>query len=153
MNSQYLALLIGGILPAVFFGVSGVIQKSSAKAAIGTGPYLMVVGLVVLGVGAFITIFQKDWTINRTSGAYTALYAFLWSMGVACVAIALSRYQAQISQLVPLYNMNTLVAVILGLILFGEWKDLNLGRLFAATALTIAGGILAATAIQGPKPF
>jgi len=37
MNSAYLALLIGGVLPAVFFGVSGVIQKSSAKAVIGAG--------------------------------------------------------------------------------------------------------------------
>jgi len=35
MNSQYLAVLIGGVLPAVFFWVSGVIQKSSAKAVTG----------------------------------------------------------------------------------------------------------------------
>lgn len=144
MKPQTLALLIGGILPAIFLGVSGVIQKSSAKAGIGTGPYLMVVGLVVLAMGFVFTYVQNDWNINLTSSAYTVLYAILWSLGVAGIAIALNRYDANISQLVPLYNMNTLVAVLIGLILFGEWKDLNLTRLFLATVLTIAGGVFAA---------
>jgi len=90
------------------------------------------------------TVYQNDWNINLTSGAYTILYAVLWTLGVACIAIALARYDAQISQLVPLYNMNTLVAVLIGLVLFNEWKDLNLTRLLLATVLTIGGGILAA---------
>lgn len=144
MKSQTIALLLGGVLPAIFFGVSGVIQKSSAKASIGTGPYLIVVGLVVLLMGLLFTVYQNDWNINLTSGAYTTLYAVLWTLGVACIAIALARYDAQISQLVPLYNMNTLVAVLIGLVLFNEWKDLNLTRLLLATVLTIGGGMLAA---------
>ncbi len=32
MKTNTLALLVGGLLPAVLFGVSGVFQKTSAKA-------------------------------------------------------------------------------------------------------------------------
>jgi len=144
MKPQTLAILIGGVLPAIFLGVSGALQKSSAKAGIGTGPYLMVVGLVVLAVGFVFTYTQNDWNMNSASAAYTGLYAILWSLGIAGIAIALNRYEANISQLVPLYNMNTLVAVLIGLVVFGEWKDLNLTRLLLATVLTVVGGIFAA---------
>ena len=46
------------------------------------------------------------------------------------------------SVLVPLYNMNTLVAVGIGLVLLGEWRDVSVWRLLAGAALIVAGGVL-----------
>jgi hypothetical protein len=65
-----------------------------------------------------------------------------------CIALALGRYEARISQLVPLYNMNTLVAVGLGLTVLGEWREVNLLRLLLGAGLAVTGGILAATAAR-----
>src|SRR4051812_24435364 len=116
MQKNTLALLVGGLLPAILFGVSGVFQKTSTRAGIATGPYLMVIGAVVLTIGGIITAVQQDATVSRVSAMHACCYAVLWSFGIACIAIALRRYEAQISQLVPLYNMSTLVAVVLGLV-------------------------------------
>ncbi|MDB5310510.1 MAG: hypothetical protein JWO38_4712 [Gemmataceae bacterium] len=144
MQKATLALLVGGLLPAILFGASGVVQKMSARAGIATGPFLIVVGLVVILVGAGVTLVQQDTTLNRTSAAYAAFYGLLWAAGIGCIALALGRYDARISQLVPLYNMNTLVAVAGGLVLLSEWRDVRIGQLLLAAGLTIAGGILAA---------
>lgn len=148
MTNSSLALLIGGLIPAVCFGLSGAVQKVAAKAGIGTGPYLIVIGVVVIAVGLAITAVERDATLTRTSGAYAALFGLLWAAGIGSIAIALGRYDGQISQLVPLYNMNTLVAVLIGLVALGEWQTVQPGRLLLATALTIGGGVLAATSAR-----
>lgn len=50
------------------------------------------------------------------------------------------------SKLVPLFNMNTLVAVCLGLLVFSEWKNVHVLQLAVASVLIIIGGILATNA-------
>ncbi len=145
MQKATVALLIGGLLPAVLFGISGVLQKTSAKAGIGTGPYLVVIGLVVVTVGLTVTVIQGDRTINLQSALNTCAYGLFWSSGIMCIALALGRYDARISQLVPLYNMNTLVAVGLGLLVLGEWKEVNSWQLSFGAGLAVVGGVLAAT--------
>ena len=145
MKSNLLSLLIGGVLPAFFFGISGVIQKACARAGIGTGPYLAITGLVVLAIGGILTLVEHDVSVNRSSALYTVLFGLFWASGIACIAMALSRYGGQISQLVPLYNMNTLVAVLIGLIVMSEWRSMQWGRLLVASALIVVGGVLAAT--------
>ena len=145
MKNPMLAMLIGGVLPALLFGVSGVIQKACARTGIGTGPYLAIAGLVVAAVGLLFTIAERDATVNRAGLISTALFGACWASGIGCIAIALRRLGGQISQLVPLYNMNTLVAVLIGLVVLAEWRDVLWGRLLMASALIVAGGVLAAS--------
>jgi len=144
MKTNTIGLILGGVLPAVLLGLSSVFQKTGNKAGIGAGPYLLVVGGVVLAVGLVLTAIQRDLTINWTSATHGAAGAALWAVGMACIATALGRYNAQLSQLVPLYNMNTLVAVGVGLIVLGEWQSVHPVKILAASALTIGGGVLAA---------
>ena len=148
MKANTLALLVGGLLPAILFGVSGVFQKTSAKAGIGTGPYLIVIGLVVVAVGVAVAVVQRDTTINWASAAHACAYGVLWAAGIACIAVAVGRFDGQISQLVPLYNMNTLVAVAVGLVVLSEWRNVQVGVLLLATVLTLAGGVLAAASVK-----
>ncbi|MCB9143176.1 MAG: hypothetical protein H6646_12980, partial [Anaerolineales bacterium] len=54
------------------------------------------------------------------------------------------RFDGQISQLVPLYNMNTLVAVLIGLVVLAEWRTVDPRKLAIAAILIVLGGILAA---------
>jgi hypothetical protein len=44
--------------------------------------------------------------------------------------------------------MNTLVAVVFGLVLLSEWKGVVPGRLLLVAVLTMAGGVLAATSTR-----
>jgi uncharacterized membrane protein len=148
MKSSTMALVVGGLLPALLFGMSGVIQKVSTKQGIGTGPFLIVTGIVVVLVGGVFTLIEQDTTVNWLSGSNAALFGVLWALGIGSIAIALGRYEGQISQLVPLYNMNTLVAVVIGLVALSEWQNMQPGRLLLGAVLTIAGGVLAATSAR-----
>ena len=148
MSNTTLGLLVGGLVPALCFGLSGAVQKSAAGAGIATGPYLVVIGLVVAAIGAVVTAVERDTTLTPTGGGYAALFGLLWAAGVGAIAVALGRYGARISQLVPLYNMNTLVAVAVGLVALGEWQTVHPGRLALAAVLTVAGGVLAATSTR-----
>jgi len=148
MSNNTLALLVGGVVPAVCFGLSGAAQKAATKAGVGTGPFLVVVGLVVVAAGVAVTAAERDTTLTPAGGAYAAVFGVLWAAGVGAIAIALGRYGGQISQLAPIYNTNTLVAVAVGLIALGEWQAVQPLRLLVASALVIGGGAIAATATK-----
>ena len=49
-------------------------------------------------------------------------------------------------QLAPLYNMNTMVAVLIGLWAFSEWKELDMLRLLSGVVLIVIGGTLVSRA-------
>lgn len=142
MTRHQLALLVGGVLPAVLLGLSSICQKLSTTAGIGAGPMLIVIGLTSAAVGA---IFCADGDANWTKGGvgYACLFGICWAAATGLVGVALKKYGAQISQLVPLYNMNTLIAVIIGLIAFAEWRTVQPFRISLAAILIVSGGILA----------
>lgn len=146
MSKPLLALLIGGLVPAVLFGISGVMQKTAARAGIGTGPFLTAAGGVVLLAGLAVTAAQGDATATRAGVAWAFGFGLVWAAAVSCIAVALTRYDARISQLVPLYNLNSLVAVGIGLAVLGEWREVVPWRVAAGAALAVVGGVLAATA-------
>jgi uncharacterized membrane protein len=68
-----------------------------------------------------------------------------WAIAAGLVAVALTSYGVPVARLVPLYNMNTLVAVLLALVVFSEWRDVNAVKLLVGSLLIIAGGSLVAT--------
>ncbi|MCO5247247.1 MAG: hypothetical protein M9927_26065, partial [Anaerolineae bacterium] len=116
MSARVIAILLGGVLPALLLGLTGVFQKLSTNARIGTGPFLIGVGITTAIVGGGFMLLERDATIGQKSALYTVLFGLVWAIAIGCIAIALRRFDGQISQLVPLYNMNTLVAVLIGLV-------------------------------------
>jgi len=145
MTNQTIGLLIGGLLPAVFYGISGVFAKPATEAGIGIGLYIMLIGLAVSLTGLLIYGFSPDNTISVRSGIFTVAVGLTWAIGAAGVAVALASYQVPVSRLVPLYNMNTLVAVLLGLVIFAEWKDVQTAKLVGGAVLIAIGGSMVAT--------
>ncbi len=148
VSKHSLAILVGGLLPAVLYGVAGVIQKTASKAGIGPGPYILIIGLVAAIVGGVITLVSRDTSVTWSGAGQTAAFAVLWSVAVAAIMIALGRFEGPVSVIVPLYNMNTLIAVLLGLVLLGEWGDVNGWRLLAGAVLIVVGGALAGTSVK-----
>jgi hypothetical protein len=146
MPAQTVGYLIGGILPALFLGIYSVLQKASTKQGISPGMLMIVMGANIIMVGLAYCILSKEYSISIRSGFMASLTGVVWGIATVSIAIALSKYNIAISKLVPLFNMNTLVAVCLGLLVFSEWENINVLQLIVASILIIIGGVLATNA-------
>lgn len=141
-----MGLLVGGLAPSLLFGVSGVFAKASNKTGIGLGPYLMMTALAILIVGIGCWFLFPNRNFNPTGSAHALAMGLLWGLGTALVALALSVYAMPLGKLAPLYNMNTLVAVLLALWIFSEWRTVNVTQLIMGSLLIVAGGVLVSRA-------
>ena len=137
-------MLLGGFLPALIYGGSAIFQKISTSLGISLSAYLVATGIGVAIVGIGFYVFDNSFAFSIKSGLYACAFGLTWGIATGLVAYTLLNFEVPISQLVPLYNMNTLVAVILALIVFSEWKDLNTIKLLSGSALIVAGAILVA---------
>jgi hypothetical protein len=146
MSSQTLGYVVGGILPALFLGIYSVLQKASTKQGISPGMLMVIMGVNIIVVGLVYCFISKEFTVSIRSGSFASLTGIIWGIATVLIAIALSKYNVAISKLVPLFNMNTLVAVCLGLLVFSEWENINVWQLIVASVLIIIGGVLATNA-------
>ncbi|MBD3422545.1 MAG: hypothetical protein GF398_20710 [Chitinivibrionales bacterium] len=144
MTKSYLGILIGGLIPAILFGISGVCQKAATRAGISLPPYILFISLGVMTGTAFAWLLIPEIKVNLKSGGFAAVIGLLWAIGMTLVGFALMRYNVPISKLAPLYNMNTLVAVVLSMLIFAEWKEVNPYTLITGALLIIIGGTLVA---------
>ncbi len=144
MTSKSTALLIGGFLPAFIYGGSAIFQKLSTSLGISLSAYLVAtgVGIIIAGLGFYIL--DHNFSFSIRSGVYAGIFGLTWGIASGLVAYALLNFDVPISQLVPLYNMNTLVAVLLALVIFSEWKDLHTIKLLSGTVFIVVGAILVA---------
>jgi len=145
MSSQSLGLIIGGLLPALFFGLSGVFARPATRAGISTGFYLTIIGLAAATVGLVFGLIFPERELTFRSGLFTILVGSTWAIAAGLVAIALTKYGSPISRLVPLSKMNTLVAVIIGLAVFSEWREVNALQILIGAILIVVGGWLVVT--------
>lgn len=145
MSETQLGIVVGGIIPAVLFGISGICQKLSNENGISTGAYVVSVGLGVLIVGVVLCLFNTEQTANMKSIVPAVAMGLCWGVGVLLVTLAITHYGTKLSVLAPLYNMNTLVTVVGALFIFSEWKDVNVVKLIIGALFIVAGGVLVST--------
>lgn len=146
MPAHLKGMLVGGIAPAVLFGLAGILQKFYGRSQGGQGPYLSFVGLGVLACGALLTAFGQDRSMNLRGGLLAMAIGASWSLGMALVMVGIVRYATPLSKLAPLYNMNTLIVSVLALVLFAEARDVAVVRLLSGALLIVLGGVLVARA-------
>lgn len=142
MPPKLVGLLVGGLLPALFYGISGIFAKSSANAGMSIGGHLIFIGISISGIGLLLNLLEPGTIPSSVAVASSSLQGLSWALGTACVVLGLLRYQIPLSKLAPLYNMNTLVTAGLALIIFTEWRQVNPGQLLLGTGLIIVGGLL-----------
>jgi len=146
MSNQTYGMLIGGLLPALCFALSNVFSKPANTSGLGLGIYIVVIGLSVTLAGAVIYLVHPQPTYSVRGLLFASGVGFAWACGAAGVGYALTHYEMTLSRLVPLFNMNTLFSVLIGLWVFAEWKDVQALKLLAGAALIVLGGSLVATA-------
>jgi transporter family protein len=142
MSSQLLGLIVGGLLPALFYGTSSVFAKTSSNAGMSVGGHLFFIGIAVSLTGVLFNLALPGTVPSVAAAISSSMQGFLWALGTGCVVLGLLKYQAPLAKLVPLYNMNTLITAGLALIIFAEWRDADPIRLFIGAGLIVVGGIL-----------
>jgi len=146
MPSKTTALIIGGFLPALIYGGSAIFQKLSTSIGISISTYLVAVGAGVVLAGLGFYFFDNTLHFSLQASSYAGIFGLTWGIASGLVAYSLLHFDVPISQLVPLYNLNTLVAVLLALVIFSEWKDLHTLKLLSGTVLIAIGAIFVANA-------
>lgn len=145
-STDWRGILIGGLVPALLYGFAGILQKAAQRTGAGIGPYLICIGLSVVGVGAAATAATGVRAISGRGVGLSFGMGLAWGLGTWAVALGLSRYAMPVAKLAPLYNANTVVVVLLGLLLFAEYRDVSLPRLLLGVLLVVVGATVVARA-------
>lgn len=132
-------LIIGGILPAVIFGFTGILARLASERGIAAPAYVfwIGVGFILSALLAYPIFKTYDWNFN--SALISIVIGIAQAVGMAMVFYAIMVLSTPLSQLVPLYNTNTLVAVLLSLVIFSEWKDVDVAKLMLGATLIVVG--------------
>lgn len=101
----------------------------------------MLLGIAVIFI---IAVIKEGFPmpISKPDIGFAVLSGILWGLGMYFVLKAIA-IGADIAKLTPLYNTNTLVAVLLGIILLHELpKAGDIARVAVGAVLIVAGAIL-----------
>lgn len=137
--------LLYSLIAAFAFGIYNFFLKISVDNRFGAlSPTTSVLGISLaifvstLVYGVYTNTLRLPSKSGTTTMALLLLIGILWTVGTLSSAIALKTGNA--SQIVPIFNANTLVTVLLALIFFGEATSLSyVIKIAAGTALIIAG--------------
>ena len=132
-----------GIVAAICFGVNTILYKIASQ----KGNFSPAFGSLVFGIGiliAFLVYFfakpalQFEWK----STALAIAAGIIWAIGFLAIAIAISQ-KGEVARLAPLYNANTIIAVVLGIVLLGEVPDMSqMIRVIIGAVMIIIGTVL-----------
>lgn len=141
-----MALLIGGIVPAVLLGLGTVLMRLSVGAGASVPAYLTLVGTTVALIGGSSWLLGGQPLPSPRAIAFAIGMGASWSTAISCMAHGFATFRLPVSIVAPLSNGNALVAVLLGAFLLGEWKSLYLPQVLAGTVLIGAGATLVSLA-------
>lgn len=145
MNS-YTPIILGGLLPALFWGITAVLQKLSATALLGPGRYLTLFGIVIALCGCAYAYFTEEATANFKGAAFALAAGLTFSLGTGLLSFALWRYGVPISRVTPILSANVLIPVFVGLAFLGENAGLSVWQLVSGTALIVVGAVMVTSA-------
>ncbi|HLD97648.1 MAG TPA: GRP family sugar transporter [Candidatus Nanoarchaeia archaeon] len=133
-----------GLFASLFFGVNAIVYKVAAVNG-GLNPFY---AGVFYGAGIFLTLLIAYFlkfsapTTNFKWLAIALIAGIIWGVGFLMTALAISQH-ADVARLAPLYNTNTLVAVVLGIILLKELPSSEAAwRVVLGAVLIVAGSVL-----------
>jgi drug/metabolite transporter (DMT)-like permease len=141
-----LPIILGGIAPAMLWGLTSVLQKLSATAAVGPGRYLTIFGITIACCGGLYALVLRE-SFPTLSGSLLAVAAGLaFAVGTGLLSFVLYQYDYPISRLAPVLGVNAVVPVVIGLIFLGEGTTVDLTRLILGLGVTLLGVLLVTSA-------
>lgn len=140
------ALLIGGIAPAVLLGVATVLIRVGMDSGAEIPIYLVIVGLSIAAAGGIACLVTGETSANAKAIAFAIAMGVTWAAATACISYGFGPLKLPVSVVAPLTNSNALIAVLIGALAFGEWRDLNMIYAIGGTLLICAGATLVSLA-------
>ena len=132
-----------GLIAFVCFAVNTIIYKVAQQ----KGNFSPYYGALLFGIGAMLLfglffIFKPSSNFEWKSSGLILIAGVIWAIGFLAVAIAIAQ-KADVARLAPLYNANTLLAVLLGIVFLKEIPDVSqMFRVIAGAMLIVIGSIL-----------
>jgi len=135
-----IASLAWGVYVFLFkIAIGGKHHRVSLSGAFGA----MSLGILFAALAAFVATNSSILSSSLTGAGVAMASGVVWGTGMACVALALSKPSTTIAKLTPLYNTNTLVATVLGILLLRE-THYQMAAVISGAILVVLGGILIA---------
>jgi uncharacterized membrane protein len=143
MPSRIASLLIGGIVPAFLFAGSAIFSKLAARSSLPNSASITAMGVAIAVVGIIASFFPQEGDRLSFEGLGNAyISGTSWGLGALCVYVAIRHFDAPISVITPLYNTNSILAVLAGCLFLSEWSVVNQGYLVIALFLFTVGGLI-----------
>lgn len=135
--------IVYGIIAAIFFAVNTIVYKVAAQKGNFSpyyGSFMFALG-VVLVCGIFL-LFKPSFDFEFKSSSLALAAGMIWGLGLLAIAVAISQ-KADVARLAPIYNTNTILAVLLAIIFLKEIPDVSqIIRIIAGAVLIVVGAIL-----------
>ena len=137
-------ILVGGIIPALFLGFVTVLMRSSIAAGASIPTFLAVIGTTIALVGwsSMVTTGQSGGLSSAGAVGWAVAMALCWSAAMACISYGFGVLKLPVAVVAPLTNANSLVAVAVSALVFGEWRFLDLRMTAGGTLLICLGATL-----------
>ena len=108
--------IVYGIIAAFCFGVQTIIYKYAIQKwnlSPYYGSFIFSLGIILI-IGLSL-LFKPSSQFEWESSSLLVISGIIWGLGFLAVAVAIAQ-KADVARLAPIYNTNTLIAVIMGII-------------------------------------
>lgn len=135
--------VVYGLIASFFFAVNTIIYKIAQQKG-NFSPYYgsFMFGLGVVIIFGLFLLFKPSFEFEWKSSSLALIAGIIWGIGFLAVAIAIAQ-KADVARLAPIYNTNTLLAVLMGIIFLHEIPDASqMFRVIAGAVLIVIGAVL-----------
>jgi hypothetical protein len=152
MSPYIFGIILGGIIPAIGFGLVGIFTKLSTSYGLAVPLFLIILSIsaFITTIFASITLFGFSFSdlmpisISSHSVILAVIAGSVWSLSMLCFSYGMSKLSIPISILAPITNLNLLVSIILGILFFRENNGIITSKFIIGSALMVCGAALIA---------
>ncbi|MBI3035151.1 EamA family transporter [Candidatus Woesearchaeota archaeon] len=132
-----------GIVAAICFGINTVIFKIAIqKGNLNPAYASLIFGVGISTVFLFYYFAKPNLQFELKSTLLALIAGVIWAIGFLAIAVAIAN-KGNVAQLAPIYNANTIIAVILGIILLKEVPNMSqMIRIIIGTLMIVGGAVL-----------
>jgi uncharacterized membrane protein len=136
-----------GIGAALLLGVANIPQKIAiggiSANTLSPFAYGMLTGIVIFVINLFFLLAYRDsfQLFAKKEWGFALLAGTLFALGSICIALGY-RYGANASQFTSLFNTNTLIATVLGMLILKEALSVPTWQALLGAVFVVAGATL-----------
>lgn len=135
--------IVYGIIASLFFALNTILYKVAAQKG-NFSPYYgsFMFGLGVVMIFGLFLLFRPSFAFEWKSSGLALVAGVIWGLGFLAVAAAIAK-GSDVARLAPIYNTNTILAVLMAIIFLKEIPDVSqMFKVIAGAVLIVIGSVL-----------